>query len=149
MATIDTTDAKATADKIRVLHAGLKCAMESGEVSEDSIREWKQTTAQLFREFNRLYKAASVADERSRAERAMLREEMRDELVSREAFSARTAERYRAFAERGGLSTGDCFDRAARTAGAIEMSINEISRHTLSVNQGTVLLCRQVDQDGS
>lgn len=147
--TTNSTSAKATTDKIRVLHAGLKSAMESGEVSENSIREWKQTTAQLFREFNGLYKAASVADERSRAERAMLREEMRDELVSREAFNARTAERYRALAERGDLSTGDIFDRAVRTAGAIEMSINQISRHTLGVNQGTVLLCQQMDQDES
>jgi len=146
---MDATSAKATTDKIRGLHAGLRAAVESAEVSEESIREWKQTTAQLFKEFNGFRKAASAADERSRAERAMLREEMREELVSREAVGARTAERYRAFAEQGSSSAGALFDRAARTAGAIEMSIDDISRHALSVNQGTVLLHEQMNQDGA
>jgi hypothetical protein len=39
---MDATSAKATTDKIRGLHAGLKTAVESGEVSEESIREWKK-----------------------------------------------------------------------------------------------------------
>jgi hypothetical protein len=146
---MDVESAKATTDKIRGLHAGLKAAIESNEVSEESVREWKQTTAQLFKEFNGFRKAASAADERSRAERAMLREEMRDELVSREAVGARTAERFRAFSEQSGATTGGLFDRASRTAGAIEMSINDISRHSLSVNQGTVLLHEQMEQNGA
>lgn len=146
---MDAESSKATTDKIRGLHADLKTAIESGEVSEESIRDWKQTAAQLFKDFNGFRKAASAADERARAERAMLREEMRDELVSREAVGARTAERYRAFAEQNGASTSGLFDRASRTAGAIEMSINDISRHSLSVNQGTILLHEQMEQNGA
>lgn len=149
MQRMDSSKANVTNNKIRRLYAGLKSSMESGEVSERDMRGWKNTTAQLFKEFDAFQKSAALSEERSRSELAIMREEMRDELVSREAINARTAERFRAFSERIASVNESTFDRATQTACTIEASIANICRSALSVNQGTGLLYEQTRQNGT
>lgn len=141
--------ARQTADKIRALHAELKTAIECDDVGIDDVKKWKLTLAEVFREFNMFRKEVACSDERHRAELSVLNEEMRDELVSREAIAARTADRFRALAE--GNATEAVFDKAYSTAAAIELSIGLLSAtsNALSVNQGTVQLHQQLLENGA
>ena len=136
--------AKPVMRRIKQLYREQKNKLESeDDISKDTLQSWHAETGFIYKEVNAMRKVVAASEERTRAEKAMLREEMRDELMLREATNARTAERFRAFAEQDQSLNANAFDRALRTASAIERSINEISRHTTSVNQGTVLLHRQ------
>lgn len=139
--------ARQTADKIRALHAELKDCVEKDEVSIEEVRRWKIEMASIFKEFNTLRKSVEAANERHLAELAMLNEEMRDELVSREAVAARTADRFRTFGE--SSATHATFDKAHNTASAIELSIAALCSNSLSVNQGTEQLHRQIVENGA
>lgn len=139
--------AKQTAEKIRALHAQLKLAIENEDVNIDEVKQWKLTLAEIFREFNSFRKEVAYSDERHRAELSVLNEEMRDELVSREAISARTADRFRSLAE--ASATHTVFDKAYNTALVIESSIAALSSNSLSVNQGTAMLHHQLQEDGA
>jgi hypothetical protein len=139
--------AKQTADKIRALHSQLKTAIDNEGVSIDEVKQWKLTLAEVFREFNTFRKEVAQSDERHRAELSVLNEEMHDELVSREAIAARTADRFRALAE--SSAPHAVFDKAYNTAAVIELSIASLSSHSLSVNQGTVQLHQQLQEDGA
>ena len=71
----------------------------------------------------------------------------RDELLTREAISARTAERFRAINDaESEAGTGNAIDRAMRTATIIDTCIKQLSCHTLTVGQGTILLHEQSTQ---
>ena len=122
-------------------------AQGSEGVPVDSIKEWKSAAAHIYKEIVTSNRQNDAERERMLIERAIIKEEMRDELVSREAIAARTAERFRALGERGGTGTGNAIDRASRTAASIDACINQLNCHALSVNQGTVLLHEQSEQE--
>jgi hypothetical protein len=132
-------------DSIRALHGTMRNAIAQGDdgVPVDSIKEWKSAVAHIYKAVVTSNRHADAERERMLIERAIIKEEMRDELVSREAIAARTAERFRALGERGGVGGGNGIDRAFRTAASIDACINQLSCHALSVNQGTVLLHEQ------
>ena len=132
-------------DSIRALHGTMRNAIAQGNdgVPVDSIKEWKSAVAHIYKAVVTSKRHNDAEHERILIERAIIKEEMRDELVSREAIAARTAERFRAIGERGGTGGGNTIDRAMRTAASIDGCINQLNCHALSVNQGTVLLHRQ------
>ena len=138
---------RAALDNVKALHSEFKEAIESG-IETSKLKKWKQESAKLHRHLKSLQRNAAADKESNIVTMAIMREEIRNELVQREAISARTAERFRLFCSRGSTSTQTAFDRAARTALAIEECVGGLSCGTLNCSKGTSHLYRQAVDDG-
>ena len=120
----------------------------------EQVRQWRAVTAQANKEIVRLQRELAGVRERAEVERAILNEEVRGELVDREANGVRTADRYRAIYERQ-VNTLDqseasgVYERAMRAAANIEAAIAGLCTHSLR-NAGTALLVeRRGEAEGS
>ena len=120
-------------------------------VQAEDLKQWRLALATANKQIHALHKLLCHADERHAVERAIVNEELRAELVDREANAARVSDRFRAIAEqcRGEVSTNSnvdstfdsTFDRASQAANRIESTISALCPHTLiSVGQGTRML---------
>jgi hypothetical protein len=103
------------------------------------IADWRSTVRLANSELARMAKQLATTEERHKVERAVIAEEMRSELVDREANVARTAERFRVLQGRSG-STGNTYERAVNSVSAVEASIAQLCSHALNRNGGSVLL---------
>jgi hypothetical protein len=110
----------------------------AGASGEDLLR-WKTVVAQANRELARLARLLDHARLRHAAEMAVLHDEMRSELVDREAHAARTAERYRLALERDAPTQAATFDRARSSAAAIEAAIAELAPREMGTNSCVAL----------
>lgn len=126
----------------RALHAEVKQASKAEEsVSPERLAAWRSTAAATVRDIISLERKAHAESERRTIEMAVMREEMRSELVLREATAARTAERFRVLADRtSGENETHAYDMAVRTAGVVEESIKGLCSHALNVNRGCKML---------
>lgn len=131
----------------RALHAEVKHASKAQEaVTPEKLDAWRTTAAATVKDIISMERKAHADSERHAVEMAVMREEMRSELVLREATAARTAERFRVLSERtGGGSDTHAYDMAVRTAGVVEESIRGLCSHALNVNRGCQMLCDDVE----
>lgn len=98
-------------------------------------------------EIARLARRLSASEARAQVEKALVAEEMRGELISREANAARTAERFRILAEKqGGAAT---HERAVNAAAVVEMQVAEMCSHPLNRSNGTALLVERARTRGA
>lgn len=126
----------------RALHAEVKQASKAEEtVSPEKLAAWRVTAAATVKDIISLERKAHAESERQAVEMALMREEMRSELVFREATAARTAERFRVLADRssGGNDT-HAYDMAVHTAAVVEESIRGLCSHALNINRGCQML---------
>jgi len=131
-------------ETIKSMHSDMKTVIASENGADtDKIKEWKSIVHQLYKDLNAIRKRDAMETELHNSTVSIMREEMRDELVQREAIAARTAERFRVFCSRGTPQIASAFDRAARTASSIDASVNALSCSSLMSNQGTVILHQQ------
>jgi hypothetical protein len=138
---------KVTTDDLCSMLSELKACLLSGKVHKEKIEKWKSITHNTLNNLNNISNNIELLEERYKAEIAILKEEMRDELVSREAISARTSNRFRLLAEQNPESCFSVFEKALNTASSIEACISSLSIHTFSVNQGTIQLDEQMQID--
>ena len=105
-------------------HAELKNAIKSGDaVDAQTLRRWKHTIADANRMVAHLARLVDSTEARRQVEVDLLNEELRRELVDREANAARTSDRFRVMAERGSSTSHSTYERASASAAAIERSI--------------------------
>jgi hypothetical protein len=112
----------------------------SGEPpSQEILKEWKNVVKIANAEVSRLAKLANHHEERHAVDCAVLSEEMRSELVDREANTARTSERFRVMHDK--VGSLDCsYDKAMHSASLIESSIALLCAHPLNRSGGSRLL---------
>lgn len=135
-------------DGTKALHSSIKQALsDDAPTVKATLKEWKSSMAQMHKEVSSIRRQAAMQKEMHESTIALMREEMRDELVEREAVAARTAERFRSFCSRGSPNMQSAFDRAARTASSIDACVNALSSESLNCSQGTVLLHQQAMDD--
>jgi len=106
---------------------------------KEILKEWRNTVKIANAEVCRLAKLVNDSEERRAVDCAVLSEEMRSELVDREANTARTSERFRVMQDKVGAS--DCsYDKAMHSAYLIESSIARLCAHPLNRSGGSKLL---------
>lgn len=120
--------AKSALASTKRTHAAIKKHEDDG-TSPDSqeLREWRTVAAAANKELSRMVKKLANQEERHKVEMAMINDEVRGELVDREANNARVAERFRMQLERENSSL--CFDRALNSAAVVEASIAALCPH--------------------
>lgn len=141
---------QAVLHRLKALHTGIKQASNADDsegFDRSILKEWKSAVAQIHKELSEVRRKAVMEREMQNMTVTIMREEMRDELVEREAVSARTAERFRSFCSQAPQSIQSAFDRAARTAGSIDSCINGLSCDTLKCSGGSAMLHDQVMKD--
>lgn len=134
-------------EKVKSVHSDVKNAINNNTVDVSVLKELKSDMAQIHKDLGAARRQSAMQKEEHAITIAIMREEMRDELVEREAVSARTAERFRAFCSRGSPGIHSAFDRAARTASSIDACVNALSCESLNCSGGTSLLHQQAMQN--
>lgn len=134
----------AALDSTKAVHKDMRLYLASPtEISRETLLRWRAGTADANKEIARLSKELHALKERHRIDMAVMTEEMRRELVDREANSARLDERYRLMTDRDSASGRGMYDRAVNSAASVEASIAQICAHALNINPGTTLLMQK------
>ena len=123
--------ARASLSSTKQLYSDIKKAHEARQLpDEDELIQWRKTVSSANKTISFLLRTLNAQREQFRVETAVIMEEVRGELVDREANAARTAERYRLFVDRecghgGGVDAGskNAYDRALSSARQIEASL--------------------------
>lgn len=133
--------AKSSLASTKRIHASIK-KHEADGTSPDTheLKEWRTVVAAANKELSRMVKKLANQDERHKVEMAMINEEVRGELVDREANNARVAERFRMQLDRENSSLS--FDRALNSASVVESSIAALCPHVNGMSSGTVMLMK-------
>jgi hypothetical protein len=128
--------------KIRSLHAEIKSTHANQDVpSTEQLGEWRKAAASAARECIALERLIASEKHRHGVELEIMLEEMRSELVTREANAARTAERFRVLAEKnGGGSDSSAYDRAVQTAETVDAAVRALCCHTVAALPYTEML---------
>jgi len=130
---------QAMAGTKRVFQEMKLCEQKESTPSSDTIADWRAVVRMANAEILRMSKQMAASEERHKVEMGVIAEEMRSELVDREANVARTAERFRVLQDRSG-STGSTYERAVASSSVVESAIAQICSHALNANGGSVLL---------
>lgn len=131
--------AKAALASTKRIHSEIKKHEAEGlPVGTQQLKEWRTVVAAANKELSRMVKKLASQDERHKVEMAMINEEVRGELVDREANNARVAERFRMQLDRENSSLS--FDRALNSAAVVESSIAALCPHVNGMSSGTVML---------
>lgn len=130
-------------EKVKSLHSDVKNAINDKKVDNSILNQVKYDTAQIHQKLRELRRQSAMQTEQHDITIAIMKEEMKNELVEREAISARTAERFRALCSKGSPGVHSAFDRAVRTASSIDACVNSLSCESTNCSQGTVLLHQQ------
>ena len=133
--------------KVKEIHSSVKNSINNDIANVEMLHNVKCELAQLHRDINTLRRHAAAREEQHLVAVAIMKEEMREELVQREANSARTAERFRAFCNQKSGGAQSAFDRAAATAASIEACVNALSCESLCCSRGTALLHQQATKN--
>lgn len=135
---------KACLQELKSLHADMKRCLSSENrekgANHDKVAEWKAIVQGIYKQINSIRRLTAMESAMHSSTVAIMREEMREELVQREAIAARTAERFRTFCSKGGPQIATAFDRAARTAYTIEQTVNALSCSPMQVHTDVQLL---------
>ena len=125
--------AKSALASTKRTHAAIKKHEDDG-TSPDSqeLREWRTVVAAANKELSRMVKKLANQEERHKVEMAMINDEVRGELVDREANNARVAERFRMQLERESSSLS--FDRV-RTVDSNQTKLHKT--HSMITTQPT------------
>ena len=132
--------------KVRLLHSEIKAShLQGTPPGVEKLQEWRQAAATTAKAC--ILQERRIAAERLRhkVEAAIVLEELRSELVSREANAARTAERFRILAERSesAIAIG-AYERAVRTAETVDAAISALSSQPpLGIGSGCVALMQE------
>ena len=127
---------------VKDLHTAIKSSTTNKTVVDSAtLQHWRATTAQLYKEIGNARRELARVQENNSVVVSILREEMRDELVVREALAARTAERFRSLSSNN--TQNNTFDVAARTAARLDSCIGALARETRNYSDGTEMLHRQ------
>lgn len=129
-------------DTRRVFRQMRKC--RASAVSDLALKDWKAVVRRANHAIARLH--AEI--ERHRVEMAVFSEEVRQELVQREASAARTADRFRVLHEKDGGTTRSVFDRALASAHSVESSLADLCPHEPCRRGCRVLADRTAAIDG-
>lgn len=130
---------QAMAGTKRVFQEMKQCELEGTKPPAETIADWRSVVRMANSEMLRMAKQLSAAEERHKVEMSVIAEEMRSELVDREANVARTAERFRVLQDRSG-STGNTYERAVASSSVVESAIAQICSHALNSSAGSILL---------
>ena len=123
------------------IHSEMKQHEQRGDsVSTKTLSEWKCVVASANKELSKILKKMSSIEERHRVEVSIVNEELRSELVDREANGVRIAERFRMILEREGNSSQ--LDRAINSTSVVEASIAALCPNASGVGLGTVTMLK-------
>ena len=131
------------------IHAEMReCEASGTPPALPLVAGWRAEVRRANLELVKLSRQLSATEERAKVEQALMSEEMRGELISREANAARTAERFRVLNERqgGGVSA---HENAINAAATIESQIADICSAPLSLGVGTTALMERKRIKGS
>jgi len=132
-------------DATKRIHKEMRvCKSALCNVDKEMLVQWCGVIAEANKEIARLSKSVVDTEERHKVELKVITEEMRRELVDREANSARVDERVRVMAERDNGGKAGTYDRAVNSAASIHAAIGRLCGHTLNVGNGTTLLMTKV-----
>ena len=116
-----------------------RCERSETPPNVNQLKEWKEALKMANLALSTQQKLLGDLSERHAVDMAVLGEEMRSELVDREANAARTAERFRVMQDKMGISDSSGYEKAVHSASVIEASISELCSHT-SNGTGSKLL---------
>lgn len=118
-------------------------------VSRETLDDWREVVKRSNQEIARLKRQHAAQAERHRVEMAVFSEEVRHELVDREANAARTADRLRVLFERDSGSARNVFDRAMGSASAVEATLASLCPYTPSLNHTSKVLAERMSEKDS
>jgi hypothetical protein len=131
---------KIMADTKRVFLEMKQCEQEGNTPSTTTIADWRAVVRKANSEILHMARKVATDKERHIVEMSVISEEMRSELVDREANVARTAERFRVLQDRSGSTGNNTYERAVSSSSVIESAIAQICSHTLNKGNGPTLL---------
>jgi hypothetical protein len=134
------------ADTKRVFADMRKLRDSGGQVSIETLNDWRAVVKRSNQEIARLKALCRMQEERRRVEMAVFSEEVRQELVEREASAARTADRFRLLCEKDAGSARNVFDRALGSASAVEATLASLCPHAPSLNHTSKVLAERMSQ---
>ena len=123
--------ARASLSSTKQLYVDIKKAHEEQQLpDEEELAKWRKTVSSANKTISLLLKALNTQREQFRVETSVIMEEVRGELVDREANAARTAERYRLFIDREGghgcsvdVASKNAYERALSSSRQIEATL--------------------------
>lgn len=118
-------------------------------MSDATLDDWRNVVRRTNLEIARLKSQGKAQRERHRVEMAVFSDEVRHELVDREASAARTADRFRILCERDSGSARSAFDRALGSAAAVEATLACLCPHAPSLNHTSKVLAERMSRDNT
>tara|TARA_B100001079_G_scaffold241799_2_gene227494 strand:+ start:805 stop:1254 length:450 start_codon:yes stop_codon:yes gene_type:complete len=142
-------DARALLRDTKRVFSEMRILCNSGApVPSQTLADWREVVKRSNQEIARLKVLNATQAERHRVEMAVFSEEMRQELVDREASAARTADRFRVLCERDSGSARTVFDRAVGSASSVEAALASLCPHAPSLNHTSKVLSERSSQRG-
>lgn len=137
--------ARAALSATKRLHQELREVKEARELPPDeAIDAWRRTLAGANRAISLLMRMLHTQRQQHNVETSVILEELRSELVDREAHAARTSERFRLFIDRDAACGADvasvsssAYERAIASARQLETSIALLSCSAHEPGAGT------------
>ena len=134
-------------DTKRVFADMRKLRDSGGQVPSETLNDWRGVVKRANQEIAKLKTLCRMQGERHRVEMAVFSEEVRQELVEREASAARTADRFRLLCERDTTgSARNVFDRALESSSAVEATLASLCPHAPSLNHTSKVLAERMSQ---
>tara|TARA_Y100000389_G_scaffold161900_2_gene164477 strand:+ start:843 stop:1343 length:501 start_codon:yes stop_codon:yes gene_type:complete len=129
--TMDEDESLVLLGETKRVFAGMRNMREcGGKVPSETLDDWRAIVKRTNREIARLRTVCKLQEERHRVEMAVFSEEVRHELVDREASAARTADRFRVLYEKESGGARNMFDRAVASASAVDAALASLCPHT-------------------
>jgi hypothetical protein len=133
----------------KAAHAQVQAAIDDGSVTPEHLLAWRRALAIANVRLVSLRRRLATEKAKAEAERALMQEAMRGDLVDREAHHALLAQRMHALAEEGGAgslaSAGRAFNRASSSVQQIEEMIGRLASHTpTDASHGTLVMERHL-----
>lgn len=147
--------ARASLSCTKQLYADIKKAHNAQQLpDEEELARWRKTVSSANKTISFLLRALHAQREQFRIEHAVIMEEVRGELVDREANAARTAERYRIFVDREDghgcgvdVSSKNAYDRALGSSRQIQAALFGLGATATLAGPGCMALSDEAFRD--
>ena len=147
--------ARSALSSTKALYTAIKVAHEAQQLPEEGeLAKWRQIVSSANQTIALLLRTLHAQREQFRVETAVIMEEVRGELVDREANAARTAERYRIFVDREAghgcgveESSKNAYERALSSSRQIESALSGLGSVSMVAGPGCKALSDEFLKD--
>jgi len=122
-----------------------RCVKSPSSVTKGMLQSWMDVVADANADVAAMVRHAAAQKERRLVDQAILADEMRCELVDREANAALTAERFRIMLERDLTAGRSLTDRACAHSASIEHAIGRLCPHPRVADAVALVVKEQAD----